>query len=465
MQLGAAAELGLGLGAVAVLILLNGYFVAAEFAYVAVRRTRLAEAASAGDRVAERALRVLGRLSFMLSGAQLGITATSLLVGFIAEPTLGRAVRPLLDAVGLPQQTSIAVSLGVGLIVATGVQMVLGELAPKNLAIARPEPLARGLSGITLVFLTVAGPVIRVFDGASNLFLRLVRVEPAQELHVAVSSEELERIIATSGEQGSLTQTQTALLDRALDFQELDAEAAMVPRPHVSAIQYDASGADLLEAVRSSGHSRLLVTDGGLDNVRGVVQVKDLLRVRPEERATTPVAHLAADPVVVPETAPLPTLLGQLRAAHTQLAVVVDEHGGTAGVVTLEDIVEELVGDIRDEHDPTEAPPRQWPDGSMSLPGSWRVDEAERAAGLTLPVGDYDTVSGLVMAQLDRIPQPGDVIDVAGARLFVERVDGHAVGSVRLTATPPEGPENAGGPEDTGGPKNTGGPEDTENAP
>lgn len=432
MQLGPAAEIGLGLAAVALLILANGYFVAAEFSFVAARKSRLTEAAEGGDGAARRALRIRSRLSFMLSGAQLGITATSLLVGFIAEPTLGRALRPALDAVGIPAEASLAVSLGLALVIATAAQMVLGELAPKNFAIARAEPVARRLAAPTLAYLAVAGPVVRLFDGASNLLLRLARIEPAQDFDTAVSSDELERIIEASGRAGSLTASQAALLDRALDFRELDAADAMIPRRHITAIHVDAAGSDVVDVARESGHSQLLVVGEGLDDVRGVVRIKDLLTVPPVARPSVPVAEIASAPLVVPETAPLPALLAQLRAARTQLAVVVDEHGGTSGVVSLEDVVEELVGDIRDEHDVGEPIPHRWPDGSVSIPGSWRLDEVEREVGVALPAGDYDTVSGLVMEALGRVPTTADEVALADAVIRVEHVEGHAVGSVRV---------------------------------
>lgn len=441
MELGPAAEIAVGLAAVAALILANGYFVAAEFAFVAARKTRLTEAADKGDRAARRALRIRERLSFMLSGAQLGVTATSLLVGYIAEPTLGRAIQPGLAAVGLPDQASLAVSLGLALIIATAVQMVLGELAPKNLAIARAETVARAIAAPTLVYLTVTWPLVRLFDVASDLVLRAVRIEPSQDFDTTVTSDELDRIIETSGQAGSLTATQASLLDRALDFRELDAADAMIPRRHVTAIEADTTGADLVDRVRQSGHSRLLVVGQGLDDVRGVVQIKDLLRVTPEHRPSVPLTELVGTPLVVPETAPLPSLLAQMRTAHAQLAVVVDEHGGTAGVVSLEDVVEELVGDIRDEHDVGEPSARAWPDGTVSVPGSWRLDEVEREVRVSLPRGDYDTLAGLLMDVLGRVPSPGDRVALRNSTLEVERTEGRTVGSVRVI---PRGSGDAG---------------------
>ena len=436
-------EIAAGLALVAVLIALNGYFVAAEFAYVAARRTHLEEAAEGGDRPARRAVEVLRRLSFMLSGAQLGITATSLLVGFVAEPTLGRALQPLLALLGVPDAAVVGVALTLGLLFATAVQMVVGELAPKNLAIARAEPFARALAASTLLYLKVAGPVIRLFDGASNGLLRLLRIQPVEELEGGVDPDELEHIIAQSSRQGGLSASQTALLGRALDFRELRAGDAMAPRTHVTAIDVDATCDDLRALFRESGHSRFLVVGDGLDDVRGVVQVKDVLGVPPAARPNRSITTLMTEPLAVPESAPLPQLLGELRDAHTQLALVIDEFGGTAGVVTLEDIVEELVGEIRDEHDPAEPAALPLAGGAFLVPGRWRLDETERDTGVRLPEGDYDTLSGLLMAALGRMPAVGDEITLPTASLRVVALDGHAVGRVVLIPRDPLGAEGA----------------------
>jgi CBS domain containing-hemolysin-like protein len=427
----------LGLLAVLGLILLNGYFVAAEFAYVAVRRGRLEELAEEGDRRAATALRVLERLSFMLSGAQLGITVTSLVVGFIADRTLGRAIQPLLALFGLPEQASLGVAIAVGFVIATGTQMVIGELAPKNLAIARPEAFSLGLARSTWLFMRIAGPIIRFFDNASNALLRRLGIEPVEELTAGVSPEELGHIIEESGRQGALSEPQAALLSRALAFRELRAADAMVPRPQVQWIAADATCDELRQLAVATGFSRFPVVGDGLDDVVGVVQAKAIFQVSPAERSRTRVRSLAHRAVAVPESALLGPLLADLRDAQTQLALVVDEHGGTAGSITLEDIVEELVGTIQDEHDPAEPVVRDLGDGSFLVPGSWRLDETERATGLTLPDGDYDTLSGLVMDRLGRVPAAGDVVETPTATVHVEELAGMAVGAVRLVPCEP----------------------------
>lgn len=422
----------LGLLAVVLLTLGTGYFVAAEFAFVAVRRGRLEERAEEGDRRARRAVAVHKRLSFMLSGAQLGITITSLVVGFIAEPTLGRALEPVVGAAGVPEGARIGVAVGLGLFIATIAQMVVGELAPKNLAIARPESTARVLAGPTLLFLRIAGPLITVSDGASNRLLRAVGIEPVEELAGGVSVEELDLIVEESAESGKLTVRQAALLERAIDFGTLLASAAMVPWNRVSTI----ASTDTCEALRrrvAEAHSRfpVLDEDGG---VFGVVHAKDLLDVEDDALDTTPVAALTRPPLVVPEVATLRTVLAELRREGTEMAIVADEHGAPAGVVTLEDIVEELVGDISDEYDPTLPEAEAADDGSWTVPGRLRLDEIARSTGIELPDGEaYDTVAGLVMSQLQRLGAVGDRVEVAGVAIEVLALDGWAITSVRLT--------------------------------
>jgi CBS domain containing-hemolysin-like protein len=422
----------LGLLAVLFLTLGTGYFVAAEFAFVAVRRGKLEERAEEGDRRSRRAIRVHKRLSFMLSGAQLGITITSLVVGFIAEPTLGRALEPVIDPLGMSEQASTRVAIGIGLFIATVGQMVVGELAPKNLASARPEGTARALAGPTLLFLRIAGPVIRVSDGASNRLLRAVGIEPVEELVGGVSVEELDLIVEESAESGKLTVRQAALLERAIDFGTLLAAAAMVPWNRVSTIASVATCEQLRRRV-AEAHSRfpVLDEDGG---VFGVVHAKDLLDVDDDALDTTPVAALTRPPLVVPEVATLRTVLAELRREGTEMAIVADEHGAPAGVITLEDIVEELVGDISDEYDPAEAEAEAHDDGSWTVPGRLRLDEIDRSTGIELPEGEaYDTVAGLVMSQLQRLGEVGDRVEVAGVAIEILARDGWALTSVRLT--------------------------------
>ncbi|MPZ73968.1 MAG: DUF21 domain-containing protein [Nitriliruptorales bacterium] len=423
----------LGLLAVLALILANGYFVAGEFAFVAVRRGRLEELAQEGTRGAVRAIGVHRELSFMLSGAQLGITVTSLVVGFVAEPTLGRALAPVAQLVGLGPSSAAGVALTAAFILATGTQMVLGELAPKNLAIAQPEAFALRLAPSISFYTRLARPVIRLFDGSASALLRAVGIEPVDELGGGVSEDELEYIISESSRGGTLDETTARLLSRSLEFRSLRAGDAMVPRMQIDYIGADAAGADLRALAMDSGHSRFPVTtDGNLDDVVGFVEAKDLLGVPSASRDSTPIRVLLKPVLAVPESMPLGPLLTDMRERHTQLAVVIDEYGGTTGIVTLEDIVEELVGNIEDEYDRAEPKVRRLEDGTFLVPGTWRVDEAERDTRISLPEGDYETVGGLVMERLGRVPEAGDVVALESATLTVDAMDGMAVGRVRV---------------------------------
>ncbi|GAA1556137.1 hemolysin family protein [Kribbella sancticallisti] len=398
----------IGLGLILALTVATGYFVAQEFSYVAVDRSRLQGLADGGDAAAGRALKVTSRLSFVLSGAQVGITVTALLAGYVAQPYLGEGLEAVLGSAGLPTGVSLSVSVILALLLATIIQMVLGELAPKNLAIARAEAIALRLSRSTLVYLMVAGPLIHVFDATSNRILRRVGIEPVEELPQGATAQDLDRIIASSYEQGLLDQDTTRLLDRGLDFRRRIAGEVMTPRVDVVTVHEDDPLTRVVELL-DTGHSRFPVIAASVDEVVGVIAIGDVVEVDPADRAHVTTGSLASAPVVVPFTLQLPAVLQQLRTAHRQLAVVVDEFGGFDGIVSLEDIAEELVGEIRDEDDLPQTELEQNPDGTWTLPARLRIDQVEEATGIKLPEhDDYDTVSGLVMSGLGRLPVIGD---------------------------------------------------------
>ena len=439
----------IGLVAILALTVATGYFVAQEFSYVAVDRGKLRALAEQGDVAAGRALKVASRLSFMLSGAQLGITVTALLAGYVAEPYLGQGLAELFGLAGMGRAASLSIAVVVALLFATVVQMVLGELAPKNLAIARPEMLAKALSRSTLMYLAVAGPLIRVFDAASNRLLRRVGIEPVEELPQGATADDLDRIIEASRAQGLLDADTSRLLDHGLDFRTRTAVEVMVPRVHVVTVWATDPAVRVVELLET-GHTRFPVLGGaGVDDVVGVVAIGDVVDLEPAERHEVTAGALATRAVLVPGSLPLPGVLERLRAERRQLACVVDEFGGFDGVVSLEDIAEELVGEIRDEDDLPEPTATAEPDGSWLVPGRWRLDEIADATGVRLPTDNaYDTVSGLVMSVLGRVPAVGDTIDVAlvprldedgnpveagRARLCVEVVERHVPATVRLT--------------------------------
>ena len=419
----------------------NAVFVAAEFSLVAVDQASVERAAQRGERGAAGVLRARRSLSTQLSGAQLGITVTSLVIGFIAEPSLAALLAGPLESVGLPQAASAGVSVTLALVVATIFQMIFGELVPKNLAIARPMPVARAVTPLQRGFTTSTRPLLAVLNGAANRLLRMVGVEPQEELRSARSPRELASLVRRSAQQGTLPKPTARLLTRSLSFGDRTADDAMTPRRRVRFLHAELPVTAIIDATESTGHSRFPVLDGGdVDDVVGLVHIKHALAVPPEQREHTPVRDVMVAPVLVPASLELDPLLARLRQRGLQMAVVIDEYGGTDGVVTLEDLVEELVGDIADEHDRPGAHARRRSDGSWSLSGLLRLDEAAAATGVPLADSEhYDTLAGLVLHHLGRMPAPGDTVTepAAGARveLRVERMDGLRIDRIRLSVT------------------------------
>ena len=415
----------LALPLVVLLIAANGVFVAAQFSLVSVRRPVVEELSSGGDRRALAITRELSDLSFALSSAQFGITGTSLLVGFLAERAIGDTVlRPLLDLVGLPEQAALTVAVTGAFLISTIVQMVVGELFPKNLALARPLGVALMVTPFARGFGILFGPFIRVFDGSAEIITeRIFRVEVRDELEGGHSLDELSRIIAASGEEGSLTDEQTELLKRAVELGDRRVGEAMVPRPDVVWLAATDTLDDLRTAARTTGHSRFPVRGDSEDDVRGTVHIKDIIAVPLERHATTPVADVVAPMLAVPESEPLRRLLTDLRREQRTFAVAIDEYGGTAGIITLEDVLEELVGEIEDEFDPAGHLVRRVGAGRYLVRGSLRADRMEEQFGVALPEGEYETVAGFVLDRLGRIPEPGERVRHDSLELTVTRVE------------------------------------------
>ncbi|GLZ03766.1 membrane protein [Actinomadura sp. NBRC 104412] len=399
----------LGLLAVLLLTAATGWFVAQEFAFVTADRPELERQAREGDRRAARAVRVMERVSFMLSGAQLGITATALVVGFVAEPALGGLVAPPLEAAGMSPGAVTGISVAAGFAIATIIQMVLGELFPKNLALAKADPLAKALAGSTLTYLSVASPVIRLFDASAAGLLRLAGIEPVEELHHGATLEELGHIIGESGAE--LRADQADLLGRALMFSDRTAGEVMVPRVDVITVPQTARAGELTEVITAHGHTRYPVVGDSVDDVVGVVGLDQLVRLSPREADRTTVRELARPAPLVPDTLPLPDVVARLSGDGGSLACVVDEYGGFAGLIAWEDVAEELVGEIADENEVSEEQAVRRGDW-WTVDAGLRVDEVEHETGIALPEGDYETVAGLLHSRLGRIAEPGDVVSV-----------------------------------------------------
>ncbi len=399
------------LGVSGLLVAAAGVFVAAEFSFVTVDRSTVAEAADRGDAPAAGVLRALRSLSTQLSGAQVGITITNLAIGFLAEPAISRLVSDPLGSAGVPGGAVDPIAIAIGLTISTLVTIVFAELVPKNLAIARPMETARATQGFQRLFTAVMRGPIHVLNGSANAIVRRLGMEPQEELRSARSSTELASLISRSADEGTLDADTAELMERSVEFGTRTAGEIMTPRVRTVSLETNDRAWSIIELARETGHSRFPVLDQD-DTVVGTVHVKHAVALTIPERQTTRVKHLMSRPIVVPDSLRLDPLLTLLRQ-EGQLAVVLDEYGDQAGIVTIEDVIEEIVGDIADEHDRLGSRSRRRTDGSWSLSGLLRPDEVEDLTGIELPDHeDYDTIAGLVLQALGRVPEPGDVAEV-----------------------------------------------------
>lgn len=411
---------------VALLIGANGVFVAFEFGLVASRRGILEESAARGDRGAAAAVRQLDNVSLVLSTAQFGITATSLVVGFLAEDAIGATVvDPLLATLGMGEGARTGVAIAIAFALSTVLQMLLGELGPKNYALAVPERTASVLAIPVRLFGIVLGPVIRLFDASAAVITeRVFGTEVAEERLTGYDADELTQIIAASRDADQLTDHQGELLTRAVVLGDRRVHEVMVPRTRVEFLDADDTLDDLRSAARRTGHSRFPVRGVDDDDVVGTVHIKDVLSVAPTDRATTRLGSIAAPAVLVPESEPLRRLLARLRGRKRTFAMVIDEYGGVAGIVTVEDVVEELVGEIEDEFDDVAGPVRRVGPARWLVDGTVRVDTVSEVLGWEVPTGDYETVAGFVIDRLGRIPSTGSSVRLDGWEFVAQRVDG-----------------------------------------
>ncbi len=422
------------LGAGLLLIIGTGLFVASEFALVNLDRAELEARQARGETRLALTISALKITSTHLSAAQLGITLTTLLTGFTMEPALSNLLRPVFTAWGMPEGLISPIAVVVAMTVATVLSMIVGELVPKNFALALPRATAKAVMPFQVAFTTVFRPVVALLNGSANAVLRGMGVEPKEELSGARSAEELSSLVRRSALAGVLEEDTATLLDRTLTFTRLTASDVMTARPAMHAVAAGDSAADVIELARRTGHSRFPVYDDSPDDITGVVHLKAAVSVPRERRAEVPAAALAAEAQRVPETAHLDGLLGVLRSREGyQMAIVVDEYGGTAGMVTLEDLVEEIVGEVADEHDRSRAGVVRGRD-SITFPATLRPDELRDRTGVDVPEGDvYDTVGGFIMSVLERVPAAGDEVVLPTGTLRVMRMDGRRVDRVRFT--------------------------------
>ncbi|MGG5260877.1 hemolysin family protein [Phycicoccus avicenniae] len=416
-----------------VLTIGTAFFVAAEFSLVALDRPAVQRAVDGGEPGARSVLRSHRQLSTELSACQVGITLTTLILGFISAPSVGVLLAGPLEGFGLSAGAATSVASGAAFVLATLFSMIVGEMIPKTLAVSLPLATAKVSAGPVYWFGVASKPLIFVLNGVANRTLRALGIEPQEELSAARSPAELASLVRTSAAAGTLDEGTARLVTASLGFADQTAADVMTPRSRATSVDRTATAAEVVALARRTGHSRFPVVGADWDDVDGIVHVKKAIAVPFERRADVPVSALMTEAVFVPETLRLDPLLVRLRGSGMQLAVVVDEYGGTSGVVTLEDLVEEIVGEVSDEHDRGQTTGRRLPDGSWSVPGLWRPDEVRARVGVEVPEGPaYETVGGWLMAALGRVPVVGDEVEVDGWTARVVDMEGHRVDRLRL---------------------------------
>lgn len=411
------------------LLFANGFFVAAEFAYITARRNVLR---TRPGRSADVAAGLSEDLSLSLAGAQLGITMASLLLGAVAEPAIAGMLEIALGFLNLPEATLHAIALVIALLIVVFLHMVIGEMAPKNIAIASPESSAVAMALPFRAYIILFRPLIAILNGLANGVLRLLRVEPADSLEVAHSADDLAVLISSGRQEGVIDEFAHNLLTGAIGFSEKDASDVMTPRPDVVSVDTNSTTAEVLAKMRRSGHSRLPLHTGDLDDVLGFLHVKDLISVSADRIDSLVDPDLAREMIAVPESASIQSVMRMMRRDRSHIGVVVDEHGSVSGVVTMEDVAEELVGDIADEHDLEADQIRVLSEDEYLIDGSARIDELA-GLGVDLPAGDYTTVGGLVMDRMGRVPRRFDSVEVDDWVLVVRTTSGHRVRHVRIS--------------------------------
>jgi CBS domain containing-hemolysin-like protein len=414
----------------------TGVFVASEFALVNLDRADVEARRDRGETGLGPVIGALKVTSTHLSSAQLGITLTTLLTGYLLEPSIAKLLEAPFLAMNLAEGVVETVGSIVALVIATLLSMILGELVPKNFALALPLQTARLVVPLQVGFTTVFKPAVALLNGTANAVLRAIGIEPQEELSGARSAEELTSLLRRSASEGSLEQDTATLLERTLSFSELNASDVMTPRPRLSTIRVSDSAEAVIALARRTGFSRFPVIEEDADDVVGIVHVKQAVSVPREKRPEVPVGALMTDAERVPETMPGDTLLTEVRGRGYQMVIVVDEYGGTAGVVTLEDLVEEIVGEVSDEHDRARIDvvrSRGW----LTFPGLLRPDELEDRASVTVPEdGPYETVGGFLMQELGRLPLVGDEVAIDSGVFRIERLDGRRIDRIRYTPNP-----------------------------
>jgi len=413
----------------------TGFFVASEFSLISLDRPDLEARRDAGEKGFTLAIRALTRTSTHLSSAQLGITITTLLTGWLMEPAISSLLAPVLLGWGLVAGVVDTVSAVVAILIATILSMIVGELFPKNLALAVPRRVVKIVAPFQLAFTWLFSPFVSFLVNMSNGIVRAMGIEPKEELSSARTAEELASAVRHSSMHGTMEEDTATLLGKALSFTNHEAQDIMTPRTRVATIRVGDSADDVIALTRKTGYSRFPVIDEDADDIVGIVHVKHAVAVPRDRRSEVPVGALQGEALRVPETMHLDVLLGELRQGGYQMSIVVDEYGGTAGIATLEDLIEELIGEVSDEHDRTKADVVKMGD-TVTFPASLRPDELRERANIDVPDdGPWETVGGFLLSEWGYIPEVGASLDACGGRFVVERMDGRRIDRVRFVVT------------------------------
>jgi CBS domain containing-hemolysin-like protein len=411
----------------------TGVFVGSEFALLNLDRSDLEARRSKGEKGHGITIKALKKTSTHLSSAQLGITLTTILTGYTMEPAISSMVSNPLTDLGVPEDFVRPVGGVLGILLATFISMIFGELVPKNYALAVPRATARVLVPLQVAFTWTFRPFIAFLNGSANRILRAMGIEPKEELSAARTADELSSLVQRSALQGLLEDDTATLLSRTIEFSSHNAVDVMTPRTKVESVHRSDTAWDVIALAKKTGLSRFPVIDESLDDIRGVVHVKQAVAVPLDKRAEVPASALQSEVIRVPETMTLDVLLTELRGRGYQVAIVVDEYGGTSGIATLEDLVEELIGEVADEHDRASLDvvrARDW----FTFPANLRPDELEERTGVAVPEdGHYETIAGFILASLGRMAQVGDVVDMPLGEFRIERMDNRRIDRVRFT--------------------------------
>ncbi len=419
---------------VIVLVLANGFFVAAEFALVSVRRTRVDELIQQGKSGAAEIKRALDDPDRFIAATQLGITIASLGLGWLGEPALAHFVEPVVKLLPVrwAQLASNSISAGIAFAVITYLHVVVGELMPKSIALQRPEATALAVVRPTLFTEALFKPAIWLLNGTGNGLLKLLGMRAASGQDMVHSVQELKMLVVASEESGVLEDTERDMLHAVFDFGDSTTRAVMIPRTEMFAVDADAPVSELIQLATKHPLSKFPVYEGDIDHVIGIAHVKDLVRVQHDQRQAATIRGLMREALFVPDTARLDNLLKQFRAKRQHMAIVLDEYGGTAGLVTLDDLMEQIVGEVHDAFDKSVPEIQRLPDGSALIDGLTPIEDVNEHLGLALRDENYDTIAGFVLGRLDRIAKVGDAVEADGARFKVEAMDGLRIARVSL---------------------------------